>query len=136
MWPQKVNMRNLLDCPKEILLEIDNLNIHEFMNMVDNVGKLFDVEIDEYTIEKYSAFEFFVMVVNYLGMEYATNEKIVHYLQFMDKLNGIHSDKPMYPTILFHERITERNEVVLGAYNFYYLMKTDMENLLENAIYL
>ena len=129
-------MRNLLDCPKEILLKIDNLNIHEFMNMVDNVGKLFDVEIDEYTIEKYSAFEFFVMVVNYLGMEYATNEKIVHYLQFMDKLNGIHSDKPMYPTVLFHEMINERNDVILGAYNFYYLMKTDMENLLENAIYL
>lgn len=52
-------MRNLLDCKKEDILEIDNLNIHEFMNMVDNVGELFDVEIDEYTIEKYSAFEFF-----------------------------------------------------------------------------
>ena len=129
-------MRNLLDCPKENLLEIDNINIHEFMNMVDNVGKLFDLEIDEYTIEKYSAFEFFVMVVNYLGMEYATNEKIVHYLQFMDKLHGIHSEEPMYPTILFHERIKERNDVILGAFNFYYLMKTDMENLLENAIYL
>ena len=129
-------MRNLLDCPKENLLEIDNINIHEFMNMVDNVGKLFDLEIDEYTIEKYSAFEFFVMVVNYLGMEYATNEKIVHYLQFMDKLHGIHSEEPMYPTILFHERIKERNDVIIGAFNFYYLMKTDMENLLENAIYL
>lgn len=132
----KVHMRNLLDCKKEDILEIDNLNIHEFMNMVDNVGELFDVEIDEYTIEKYSAFEFFVMVVNYLGMEYATNEKIVHYLQFMDKLHGIHSEEPMYPTILFHERIKERNDVIIGAFNFYYLMKTDMENLLENAIYL
>lgn len=76
------------------------------------------------------------MVVNYLGMEYATNEKIVHYLQFMDKLHGIHSEEPMYPTILFHERIKERNDVIIGAFNFYYLMKTDMENLLENAIYL
>ena len=78
----------------------------------------------------------FSETANYLGMEYATNEKIVHYLQFMDKLNGIHSDKPMYPTVLFHERIEERNDVILGAYNFYYLTKTDMDNLLENAIYL
>ena len=127
-------MRNLLNCPKETLQQIENLSIHEFMNTVDEVGTLFDVELDEYTTEQFSAFEWFAMVVNYLGMEYATNEKIVHYLQFMDKLNGIHSDKPMYPTVLFHENEPTRNEVLLGAYNFYHLMKTDMENLLENAI--
>ena len=130
----KVHMRNLLNCPKETLLQIHNLSIHEFMNTVDEVGTLFDVEVDEYTTEQFSAFEWFVMVVNYLGMEYATNEKIVHYLQFADKLNGIHSDKPMYPTVLFHENETTRNEVLMGAYNFYHLMKTDMENLIENRI--
>ena len=127
-------MRNLLKCKYEDLLKTENLSIHEFMNMMDEVAELFDVYVDEDTTEKFSPVEWFVMVLNYMGREYVMDEKIAHYLQFMDKLNGIHSDKPMYPTILFHENETERNEVLLGAYNFYHFMRTDRDEILENIL--
>ena len=127
-------MRKLLNCTSGNLLKTENISIHEFMSMMDEVAKLFSVYVDEDTTEEFSAFEWFVMVLNYMGREYVMDEKIVHYLQFMDKLHGINSDKPMYPTILFHENETERNDVLVGAYNFYYLMKSDRENLLENIL--
>ena len=132
--PKRNNMRNLLKCKYEDLLKTENISIHEFMDTMDEVAKLFDVYVDEDTTEKFSPFEWFVMVLNYMGREYVMEEKIAHYLQFMDKLNGINSNEPMYPTILFHEKETERNEVLVGAYNFYYLMKSDREELLENIL--
>ena len=127
-------MRNLLRCKYEDLLKTENLSIHEFMGTMEEVAKLFDVYVDEDTTEKFSPFEWFVMVLNYMGREYVMDEKIAHYLQFMDKLNGIHSTEPMYPTILFHEKKTERNEVLLGAYNFYHFMSTDRDEILENIL--
>ena len=104
-------------------------NINEFMKTIEETGTLF-----EYEDELFSPIEWLNMIINYMGADYAMNEKIAHYLQFMDKYNGLNKNDPLYPTILFHERITERNDVLMGALNFYNLRRNDVENLMENYL--
>tara|TARA_A100001388_G_scaffold230436_1_gene182515 strand:+ start:639 stop:1025 length:387 start_codon:yes stop_codon:yes gene_type:complete len=126
-------MRNLLNCTSENLLKTENISIREFMGTIDEVGKLLNIDVDEYDFQKVSPFEWYTMVLNYMGRKYATESRIEYYLQFMDKYNGIHSEDPMYPTLIFHENET-RNNVLLGAYNFFYFVKEERENLLENQL--
>ena len=104
-------------------------NIHEFIKKVEEVGTLF-----EYEDELFSPIEWLNMVLNYMGADYAMNEKIAHYLQFMDRFNGLNQNDPLYSTTVF-ENIETRHNVLMGASNFYNLRINDAENLMENYLH-
>tara|TARA_S200002703_G_scaffold143363_1_gene136365 strand:+ start:712 stop:1053 length:342 start_codon:yes stop_codon:yes gene_type:complete len=103
-------------------------NINEFMKTIEETGTLF-----EYEDELFSPIEWLNMIINYMGADYAMNEKIAHYLQFMDRYNGLNKNDPLYPTTVF-EKIETRNDVLMGALNFYNLRRNDVENLMENYL--
>jgi hypothetical protein len=103
-------------------------NIHEFIKKVEEVGILF-----EYEDELFSPIEWMNMVILYMGANYAMNEKIAHYLQFMDRYNGLNKNDPLYSTSVFENTVTREN-VLMGALNFYNLRKNDVENLMENYL--
>lgn len=123
----KVHMKNFLELEKDEFLNA-NANIHQFIKTVEEIGTLFD-----YESELFSPIEWLNMFLQYLGSGYTMNAKIAHYLQFMDRYNGLNKNDPLYPTTVF-ENIETRNDVLMGALNFYNLRRNDVENLMENYL--
>ena len=120
-------MKNFLELEKDEFLNA-NANIHQFIKTVEEIGTLFD-----YESELFSPIEWLNMFLQYLGSGYTMNAKIAHYLQFMDRYNGLNKNDPLYPTTVF-ENIETRNYVLMGALNFYNLRRNDVENLMENYL--
>ena len=103
-------------------------NIHQFIKTIEEIGTLF-----EYEDEMFSPIEWVNMLIEYLGEGYTRASKIAYYLQFMDRYNGLNKNDPIYPATVF-ENLETRNNVLMGAYNFYNLRTTNAENLMENYL--
>ena len=123
----KVHMKNFLELEKDEFLNA-NSNIHQFIKTVEEIGTLFD-----YEDELFSTIEWLNMFIEYLGEGYVRASKIAYYLQFMERYNGLNKNDPLYSTTVF-ENIETRNNVLMGALNFYNLRKNDVDNLMENYL--
>ena len=123
----KVHMKNFLELEKDEFLNA-NANIHQFIKTVEEIGTLFD-----YEDELFSTIEWLNMFIEYLGEGYVRASKIAYYLQFMERYNGLNKNDPLYSTTVF-ENIETRNNVLMGALNFYNLRKNDVDNLMENYL--
>lgn len=121
----KVHMRNFIEKDEFINL---NSNIHQFIKTIEEIGTLF-----EYENEMFSPIEWINMFIEYLGEGYTRASKIAYYLQFMDRYNGLNKNDPLYSTTVFENTETREN-VLMGAYNFYNLRITNAENLMENCL--
>ena len=120
-------MKNFLELEKDEFLNA-NANIHQFIKTVEEIGTLFD-----YEDELFSTIEWLNMFIEYLGEGYVRASKIAYYLQFMERYNGLNKNDPLYSTTVF-ENIETRNNVLMGALNFYNLRKNDVDNLMENYL--
>ena len=121
----KVHMKNFIE--KNEFMNL-NSNIHQFTKTIEEIGTLF-----EYENEMFSPIEWINMFIEYLGEGYTRASKIAYYLQFMERYNGLNKNDPLYSTTVF-ENIETRNNVLMGALNFYNLRKNDVDNLMENYL--
>ena len=118
-------MKNFIE--KDEFLNL-NSNIHQFIKTIEEIGTLF-----EYENEMFSSIEWLNMFIEYLGEGYVRASKIAYYLQFMERYNGLNKNDPLYSTTVFENTETREN-VLMGALNFYNLRKNDVENLMENYL--
>ena len=121
----KVHMKNFNS--KDEFINFHS-NIHQFIKIIEEIGTLF-----EYEDEMFSPIEWVNMFIEYLGEGYTRASKIAYYLQFMDRYNGLNKNDPLYSTSVF-ENLETRENVLMGAYNFYNLRTTNAENLMENYL--